>query len=142
MADPIETLLKQATDTGNALLADGTLARTVSYNRSTGHLSITLANGAAVTIPAHLIEALSDAPEVAREAVEVAGIGYGLHWRDIDLDLSVPALLAGVFGTRRWVDTQRAGRAGRATSAAKSSASRQNGAKGGRPRKPTSQFPT
>jgi hypothetical protein len=142
MAEPIETILKQATEAGNALLAEGTLARAACYDRSTGHLSITLSNGASVTIPVHLIESLRDAPEAARETVEVAGIGHGLHWPDIDLDLSVPALLAGVFGTRRWVDMQRAGHAGRSTSVAKSSASRQNGAKGGRPRKPTPQIPT
>jgi hypothetical protein len=141
MADALETMLQQATRNGDALIAEGTFARTAHYDRTTGHLSLSLDNGASVSIPARLIEGLRDAPETALETIEVAGVGYGLHWPEIDLDLSVPALLAGVFGTRRWVDTQRAGHAGRATSAAKSLASRQNGAKGGRPRKPTPQIP-
>ena len=47
------------------------------------------------------------------------------------MDLSIPGLLAGVFGTRAHMARQ----AGRATSPAKASAARRNGAKGGRPRK-------
>ncbi|MDX2223212.1 MAG: DUF2442 domain-containing protein, partial [Rhodospirillaceae bacterium] len=63
------------------------------------------------------------------------GAGYGLHWPDLDVDLSVPGLLAGLFGTRAYIDRLRARRAGSATSKAKSAAARRNGAKGGRPRK-------
>jgi hypothetical protein len=61
--------------------------------------------------------------------------GRGLHWEPLDVDLSVPGLLAGLFGTRAYMDRQRAARAGAATSAAKAAAARRNGAKGGRPRK-------
>lgn len=64
-------------------------------------------------------------------AVEIVGQGYALHWEALDVDLSLPGLMAGVFGTKTWM----ARRAGRATSAAKAAASRANGAKGGRPRK-------
>jgi hypothetical protein len=47
----------------------------------------------------------------------------------------VPGLLAGLFGTKAYMDRQRAARAGSATAAAKAAAARRNGAKGGRPRK-------
>ena len=33
-------------------------------------------------------------------AVEILGAGYGLHWEALDTDLSVPGLLAGLFGTK------------------------------------------
>ncbi|PZR07781.1 MAG: DUF2442 domain-containing protein, partial [Azospirillum brasilense] len=49
----------------------------------------------------------------------------------LDADLSVPGLLAGLFGTRAFMARQ----AGRATSPAKAAAARANGARGGRPRK-------
>lgn len=62
---------------------------------------------------------------------ETLGKGYGLHWEELDVDLSLPGLMAGIFGTRTWM----ARRAGQATSAAKAAAARANGAKGGRPRK-------
>jgi hypothetical protein len=47
------------------------------------------------------------------------------------VDLSIPGLLAGLFGTKSYM----ARHAGQATSAAKAAAARVNGAKGGRPRK-------
>jgi hypothetical protein len=47
----------------------------------------------------------------------------------------VPALVAGIFGTKRWMTGELARIAGRVRSPAKASAARANGAKGGRPRK-------
>jgi hypothetical protein len=63
--------------------------------------------------------------------VAVQGQGYGLHWESLDLDLSVPGLMADLFGTRAYM----ARKAGKATSEAKAAASRRNGAAGGRPKK-------
>ena len=59
------------------------------------------------------------------------GTGYGLHWEALNEDHALPALVAGIFGTKRYM----AQLAGRATSPAKAAAARANGAKGGRPRK-------
>ena len=67
--------------------------------------------------------------------VEVEGLGFNLHWPKLDVDLYVPALVAGVFGTQDWMVKALARRAGRSTSPAKAAAARANGAKGGRPRK-------
>jgi hypothetical protein len=67
--------------------------------------------------------------------VEVLGQGYGLHWEKLDVDLSIPGLLAGLFGTKAFMDRQRAARAGASTSQVKAEAARQNGRKGGRPPK-------
>jgi len=64
----------------------------------------------------------------------VLGLGLGLHWERLDVDASVPGLLAGLFGTRAWLDRQRATRAGTTRSPARAAATRRNGAKGGRPR--------
>jgi hypothetical protein len=47
------------------------------------------------------------------------------------VDLSIPGLLAGLFGTKAYM----ARRAGQAKSPAKAAAARENGRKGGRPRK-------
>ena len=59
------------------------------------------------------------------------GGGSGLHWKTLDVDLSVPDLLAGLFGTKAYM----ARRAGQARSPAMATAARANGANGGRPRK-------
>jgi hypothetical protein len=49
----------------------------------------------------------------------------------LDVDLSIPDLLAGVVGTKALMARQ----AGQSKSPAKAAAPRANGAKGGRPRK-------
>lgn len=59
------------------------------------------------------------------------GEGYALRWETLDVDFTVPGLLAGIIGTKKYM----ASLAGRATSPAKAAAARANGAKGGRPRK-------
>ena len=64
-------------------------------------------------------------------AVEILGNGYGLHWEALDADISVPGLLAGIFGTKAYM----ARLAGQSKSPAKAAAARANGVKGGRPRK-------
>jgi hypothetical protein len=67
--------------------------------------------------------------------VTILGLGLGLHWERLDVDLSVTSLLAGLFGTKAWMDRERASRAGSATSPAKAAAAWRNGTKGDRPRK-------
>ena len=65
----------------------------------------------------------------------IDGVGFNLHWPALDADLYVPALVAGVFGTRDWMAKEWARTAGSATSPTKAAAARANGAKGGRPRR-------
>jgi hypothetical protein len=67
--------------------------------------------------------------------VEVDGAGFNLHWPSLDVDLYVPALVSGIFGTRAWMTKELARRAGQAKSPAKAAAARRNGVRGGRPRK-------
>lgn len=32
------------------------------------------------------------------------GAGFGLHWKSLNVDMTVSGLLNGVFGTRAWMD--------------------------------------
>ena len=122
----------------DAALARGASARQhepratgARYDRRTGRVIVNLANGCAFAFPPALAQGLEDASDEALAKVEVIGDGYGLRWDCADVDLNVPGLLAGLFGTR----SHMARLAGRRTSPAKANASRANGAKGGRPRK-------
>jgi hypothetical protein len=37
---------------------------------------------------------LADAPQIARESIEISPAGYGLHWPLVDEDLSIDGILA------------------------------------------------
>jgi hypothetical protein len=57
-----------------------------------------------------------------------------LDWEELDVQVGVPALMMGIFGTRAWMaEVGRIG--GSRTSEAKRRAGRENGKKGGRPKK-------
>lgn len=90
-----------------------------------------LTNGCTFAFPPRLVQGLEAASDDELDAVEILGAGYGLHWEALDVDLSVPGLLAGLFGTKGHM----ARHAGRTKSPAKAAAARANGLKGGRPHK-------
>lgn len=122
----------------DAALAEGARRRasephavTARFDRRSGRLVLELSNDCTFAVPTRLIEGLGNADRDSIANVELVGMGYGLYWPDLDVDISVPGLLAGIFGTRAHM----ARLAGQASSPAKSAAARANGAKGGRPRK-------
>jgi hypothetical protein len=96
---------------------------------------IELENGCGYAFPARLVQDLQGADDAALGQIFVDGAGFNLNFPVLDVDLYVPALVAGVFGTSAWMRRGMARLAGRATSEAKRDAARVNGAKGGRPRK-------
>ncbi|WP_293149225.1 MULTISPECIES: DUF2442 domain-containing protein, partial [unclassified Microcoleus] len=60
--------------------------------------------------------------------------GSSVHWESLDVDLGIPELIAGIFGTKSWM-AELGRKGGKTTSTSKSAAARQNGKKGGRPKK-------
>ena len=120
-----------AAERGNDIRSTEPRAAASRYDRESGRIVVDLTNGCTLAFPARLAQGLETATDEQLAGVEILGGGYGLHWEALDADLSVPGLLAGLFGTRAHMARQ----AGQATSAAKAAAARVNGAKGGRPRK-------
>jgi hypothetical protein len=106
-------------------------ASAARYDRCPDRVIVELTNGCTFTFPPRLVQGLHSATADQLAQVEILGAGSGLHWEALDADLSIPGLLAGLFGTKAYM----ARRAGQATSSAKAAAARANGAKGGRPRK-------
>lgn len=101
------------------------------YDAISDRVIVDLTSGATFAFPPRLVEFLQDATPEQLADVEVQGAGFGLHWETLDVDYTVAGLMNGIFGTARWM----AARAGQAKSSAKVQASRENGKKGGRPRK-------
>lgn len=130
--------LEAAEARGQAAMETEPRATAARYNHKTGRVTVDLANGCTYVFPAHLVQDLCDASHDDLASIEVDGMGFNLHWPKLDADLYVPALVAGVFGTRDWMSKAMARQAGRTRSPAKAAAARANGAKGGRPKKQAS----
>lgn len=90
----------------NAQIADLTEPRAISahYEIETGKIVINLRDGAVFMFPHHLGQGLAHASAEDLGAIEVTPSGYGLHWEALDVDLSVPSLLKGIYGTRIWME--------------------------------------
>jgi len=102
------------------------------YDRRTGRIVVSLSNGLELVVPAALAEGLRGARAADLSEIEA---GLGLHWPRLDADLYLPALMEGVFGSRRWMAQIMGKAGGRSRSATKRAAARENGRLGGRPRK-------
>jgi Protein of unknown function (DUF2442) len=135
MSDDVDALITEAEKRGQRSLRNEPRARTAHYDRRTGRVRVELTNGCTFAFPARKAQGLEHASDAELAQVEILGLGLALHWERLDVDLSVPGLLAGLFGTKAYMDRQRAARAGAARSPAKAAAARRNGAKGGRPHK-------
>ncbi len=129
----IEAEFNKAKKAGDDARSREPRARAARYDQESSRLVIDLTNGATFMVPISQVQGLADAaPEQIKE-VEVAPQGGGLHWETLDIDLSVPALLMGIFGTQAWM-REIGKRGGSKTSLAKTAAARANGKRGGRPR--------
>ena len=111
-------------------------AQSAFYDRSRKLVTIEFVNGTIFSFPSHLGQGLADASEEDLAAIEISPSGQGLHWENLDVDLDIPSLLNGIFGTRTWM-AELGRKGGQSRSKAKQAASRENGKKGGRPIKQT-----
>lgn len=131
MAELTDAQIDAALERGREARLAEPRAASARYDRDLGRLVVELTNGCTFAFPPRLAQGLEAATEEQLAGVEVLGTGSGLHWEALDVDLSVPGLLAGLLGTA----SHMARRAGRTTSPAKAAAARANGARGGRPRR-------
>lgn len=131
MAELTDDAIDAALERGRLAGSTEPRAASAHYDRESGQVVLALTNGCTFAFPPHLVQGLAGADDATIAGVEILGAGYGLRWERLDIDLSVPGLVAGIFGTRSYL----ASHAGRSSSLAKAAAARSNGAKGGRPRK-------
>jgi hypothetical protein len=70
-------------------------ARAVAVRVTNDELVVSLADGRKITVPLAWFPRLLQASESQRGQWELLGDGVGIHWHEIDEDLSVAGLLRG-----------------------------------------------
>jgi hypothetical protein len=134
VADILKEQIARARQAAEAADATEPRVESARYDRESDRIVVDLKNGATFMVPVSVLEGFANASPADIADIEITPSRAGLHWDKLDTDLSVPALLNGVFGSKPWMSEL--GRKGGSTaSEAKASAARENGKKGGRPRK-------
>jgi len=114
--------------------ASGHRIATATYNARAHHVLLTLTSGVTVGIPIARIPHLADATSAQLKRVTVTPTGSGVSWDELDVDLTIEGLLVDALGPSSFA--RALGRVGgKTTSTAKAAAARENGRKGGRPKK-------
>lgn len=130
----LQSQIDQARQAGEQLDISEPFAVNAWYEAADQLIFIEMNNGVLMGFPPELLQGLEEATDEQLSEVELTSTGYGLHWETLDVDLGVPQLISGLFGTQKWM--QELGRRGGASkSKAKAASSRRNGKLGGRPKK-------
>lgn len=109
-------------------------AKNAFYDEKSKRIVVELHNGYTFLFPPELAEGLQKAGKEELGDVQITPSGAGLHFEKADAHFSLPELLLGIFGTKKWM-SEMGKRGGSASTKAKRKASRENGKKGGRPPK-------
>jgi hypothetical protein len=84
----------------SAITAD---ERVLDVSFSEDALSVSLRDGRAISVPLVWYPRLLNATPAQRKNWKIAGGGYGIHWPDVDEDLSTEGLLRGAKAPRKRV---------------------------------------
>ena len=73
------------------------------YDPRRSRIVVRLNTGLELAFPPSLTEGLAGASPEELADVEISPAGLGLQWPKLDADVYIPALLKGIFGSRRWM---------------------------------------
>jgi hypothetical protein len=85
---------------GMGILALAADERVVDVRFTKETMSVDLRDGRTITVPLAWYPRIDNATAAQRKNWRVAGAGYGIHWPDIDEDLSTEGLLRGAPAPR------------------------------------------
>jgi len=109
-------------------------ANGVYYDIQTRKIIISLRGDAQLSFPAYAVEGLEQASDDDLRTIELVDDGCGLRLDRLDVDISIPGLMQGLYGTPKWMAAHLGRAGGAASSQRKAEAARENGKRGGRPR--------
>jgi len=90
----MNTLVKSRPKIRRAYVPTTAWAQAVEFDDDMMHVSLT--DGRIISVPIIWFPLLHEATSEQREQYEIGGGGLSLHWPEIDEDLSVAHLMAGV----------------------------------------------
>ncbi len=90
-------------------------ARAISVEVTEDTLSVDLTDGRSVSVPLEWYPRLLHGTPAERQDCRLIGDGEGIHWQELDEDISIEGLLAGRASgeseksLRRWLDNRKTG---------------------------------
>jgi hypothetical protein len=130
----LDTQIEQAIERSEVENLTQPRAKSVHFDADKNLIVIALKNGAFFSFPPDLVQELVGASPEALNQVWLDSSGSSVHWELLDADLDIPNLILGIFGTETWM-AKLGQKGGSKSSPTKAKSSRENGKKGGRPRK-------
>jgi hypothetical protein len=88
------TLVESSSKLGRAFVPTSALANLVEFDDELMHVHLT--DGRIISVPLMWFPLLREASPEQRTQYEIGAGGRGLHWPELDEDLSVAGLMAGV----------------------------------------------
>jgi hypothetical protein len=82
--------------------AKGQKAITAHYDRRRRQVVVELDSGLELRFRPSDAEELQGAKPADLATIEITPSGFGLYWPRVDADVSIPGLLQGIFGSRKW----------------------------------------
>jgi Protein of unknown function (DUF2442) len=134
MGDMTQARFAAASARGEARL-QGPRAKSAHYDSERNRVVICLNTGVEIGFAPQDAQGLEHASAADLKEIEITPAGLGVHFPRLDADLYVPALLEGLLGSAAWMAKQMGKAGGKSRSPGKAAAARENGKRGGRPRK-------
>lgn len=133
--DEFERMHQEARRRGEEELPDELEVKRARYEVSSNRLIVDLANGTLLAVPVDVVPDLAGLATDQLGKVEVTGAGYWLKWGEADVYLPTMELIEMALASEKWMARVAGKLMGKQSSPAKAKSSRENGKKGGRPRK-------
>jgi hypothetical protein len=127
--------IKQANERAAKQLREDPHIVEAHYDAKIGRVILALSSGAWFYFRPEDAEGLDGATAAQLKLIEITPSTFSIYFPLLDAHLSLPAMIRGNFGSRKWMAQRLGAVGGSVRSKAKSTAARANGKLGGRPRK-------